>query len=161
MEAIKIFDEHFKKLNSYYALGCRVIKYIFTFASIGLMFIFPVTDDNLIINFYALFCFCYAIVSHTQPYLYTKQNKSTVAVYKLMRDAPINRKAFIASRLRYLYAFTSKFTFACVAVRIFSIFVLEDAVSVERIIISLSGIVLCLCVAVGIAVLDIYHSTRY
>lgn len=161
MEAIKIFDEHFKKMNSYYALGCKVIKYMFTFASIGLMLIFPATGENWISNIYALFCFCYAIVSHTQPYLYTKQNKSTVAVYKLMRDAPIDRKAFIASRLRYLYAFASKFTFACVAVRIFCIFAFEDAVSFERIIISLAGIALCLCVAVGIAVLEIYHSSRY
>lgn len=161
MDAIKIFDERFKPLNSYYALGCKVVKYIFGFAALALMFFFPVTDDNLFLNFYAVLAFCYTIVMHIEPYLYLKSNKVSVSVFKLMRDAPVNRKTFINSRLHYLYKYVVKLAIMSVAIRLFSIFVLEDCVSLERIIASLLGIAVCFGISVGLAVLNIYYSARY
>lgn len=161
MEAIKKFDEYLKQMNSYYILTCNVLKYIASAFSIGIMIIFPVTDEDWFINFYLLVFFCYAITLHIRPYLYIKQNKVTVPICKLIRDTPIRRKEFIHSRLNYLYSFVAKIAFGCVTVRTFSILVLEDTLTLERVAISLLGISLFLGIATCIAVLDIYNTSRY
>ena len=161
MDAIKIFDERFKPFNSYYALGCNIIKYIATAFSVGTMMFFPLTEEDLLVNFYVLMFFCYGTFMQTQPYLYTKQNKSTVPIYKLMRDTPISRKDFINSRLHYLYKYVSKFAVACVAVRLISIILLEDNLTLERVLISMAAVAIYIGFATGFAILDIHAASRY
>lgn len=160
MEEIKRFDAEFKKLNSYYALGCNFVKYVSTFCTVGLMFIFPLTDDRWLVNISVIMMLCYITLFQVNPYIFLKQGRVIIPIYKLMRDAPINRKDFIYSRVQHLFKYVIKLAVGCIAVRLFSLFVLETP-TLEHVLISLLGMALAFGISIGAAILEIYHSSRY
>ena len=162
MDAIKIFDEKFKEKNSYYALGCKIVKYILLFISLPLMAVLPdIGEENSAIAIYITMIIYFIVDMHLKPYLCIKQGQLTIPYFKVMRDIPISRKDFIRSRTTILIKFVTKYAVACLLINILSSIYLVDNPSFENTLFYAFWIIMCILLITGDCIYEIHRKTRF
>lgn len=161
-DPIKIFDIKFKDKNSYYALGCNFIKYMFiAFTLMLLPFSLNISEYGIQMAIYYGFFLSIATSFHLKPFLFIKQEQQTIPYFKLMRDTPINRKDFIRSRKSILFRFVKKYTLICLAISILSSIYLVDTFSLENTLISAFSVILFMFFITLDYIYEIHKNTRF
>lgn len=111
MEALKRFDEEFKRINYNEISSKNIVKYIFIFVGM-LMVIFPPTEVIFVIGTWEFLSV--PVIVHLKNVLYTTQGKQRTPVYSVLRITPADRKTYIYIRLKYLLSFLGKLCIPCI-----------------------------------------------
>ncbi len=161
MDAIKIFDEKFKEKNSYYALGCKIVKYIYLFISLTTIVFFTNEEYHFPMGIYLPLLLSVSVSMHLKPYLCIKQGLHNMPIFKIMCDAPIERNAFIRSRISILVNFVIKLTMASLTLNILSNIYLVDTFSLEDTLFYAFYIIFCMLLITCEGIYEIHSKTRY